>query len=786
MSSQPTNDHSTKRLSQAFSAFFQQVTIPNEHADSYRYHQFCTIARLLPLVSLATFFAAFCGLYFAWNPGNNELLVIWTSVLAIIASSELMVWWVYIARPSAHHVTKFMVYMLAFSIGLAGIFYAIITIHLFSLFSDHERIFLFAIVSAFLSSGGWLFASIPLVGLVWTISMSAGLIFGLIYLFGDTYFLLAVLAAVYCAFLCSAIIIFSRQYLKALISETEIENQHQTVSLLLHDFEEKATDWLWETNKKGHLRHLSQKLIEAAQSDAENLLAFPYIDIIENLLAKDEKHSLDQLHLLSKALASNSSFSDIVVPVNINGVTRWWSFSAKKLMDKTHQFNGWRGVASDITNSVLREREMIKQANTDTLTGIGNRLFFNDQLAALFPKADDIDASCALLLLDLDNFKLINDSFGHAAGDELLIEASKRLRDNTPDNAILARLGGDEFAMIVPHPALYAEIAILSSQLQHAISQPWHYGENLIEIHASIGIAFTSQAITRIDSLLRASDLALYAAKEAGRDAVRFFDPAMEEAANHKGQILGEMRQSIFNNEFVLHYQPQLDLSTEKLIGFEALVRWKHPKRGMIPPLDFIPIAEESGLILPLGSWVLEQACLEATKWPANTYVAVNVSAIQIERSDFLSEVKAVLQRTQLPPERLEIEITESVLMTDQTPAFNFLMGLKEIGVKIALDDFGTGFSSLSYLQNLPLDKIKIDQSFINLSDTDDKACAIIRTITQLAQALQLETIAEGIERNGQYQLLSGLGVNSGQGYLYARPMPADDIVAFIEGKKTP
>jgi EAL domain-containing protein (putative c-di-GMP-specific phosphodiesterase class I) len=181
---------------------------------------------------------------------------------------------------------------------------------------------------------------------------------------------------------------------------------------------------------------------------------------------------------------------------------------------------------------------------------------------------------------------------------------------------------------------------------------------------------------------------------------------------------------------------------------------------------------------------VLEQACLEAAKWPANTYVAVNVSAIQIERSDFLSEVKAVLQRTQLPPERLEIEITESVLMTDQTPAFSFLMGLKEIGVKIALDDFGTGFSSLSYLQNLPLDKIKIDQSFINLSDTDDKACAIIRTITQLAEALQLNTIAEGIERNGQYKLLSELGVNSGQGYWYARPMPAEEITAFIEGKK--
>lgn len=784
MSSQPNCYHHIKRIAQDFFSFFRRVSVPSEQVDSYRYHQFCTIARLLPLVSIATYFAVCFGLFFAWNQGHHGLLIIWSTTLSIIASSELVIWWVYIIRRTVQHVTKFIVYILALGIALAGILYAVLVLHLFSIFSDHERIFLFAITSAFISSGGWIFASIPLVGLLWTICLSVSLASGMLLLFGNSYLLMAVLVIIYCVFLCCVIVIFSRQYLKGLIAETEIEKQHQTVSLLLHDFEEKASDWLWETNKKGHLRHLSQKLIDATNASAESLLKLPYIRIIENLLAKKEKNSKAQLQTLSQALASNDNFSDIVVPVTIDDDTRWWSFSAKILLDKKQQYNGWRGVASDITSIVLREREMIKQANTDTLTGIGNRLFFNQQLAILFPKTDEQNAPCTLLLLDLDNFKMINDSFGHAAGDELLIEASKRLSENTPEDAILARLGGDEFALIVPHTTEYTATALLSRQLQSAIAQPWYYGENHIEIHASIGIAFTSQDITSIDTLLRASDLALYAAKEVGSDTVRFFEPAMEEAANNKGQILSEMRQSILNNEFVLHYQPQLNLITGEFIGFEALVRWKHPKRGMIPPLEFIPIAEESGLILALGSWILEQACLEATKWPSDTYVAVNVSAIQIERSDFLAEIQEVLNRTQLPHHRLEIEITESVLMKDKTPAFNFLMGLKNIGVNIALDDFGTGFSSLSYLQNLPLDKIKIDRSFIDLSDSDEKACAIIRTITQLADALQLNTIAEGIERTGQYKLLSDLGVNSGQGYLYARPMPAAEILSFIETKK--
>lgn len=777
---------SIQGLYQLIISFFNRSTIPNELADTYRYYQFCAIIRLLPLASATTYATSFLGLYFAWGTVNNGLLLVWSMLLTIMATSDLIVWWLYIIRDpkKARHVSKNMVYFLALKMGIAGILYAGLVIHLFGLFSDHERIFLSSIISAFLSSGGWMFASIPLVSLMWIISLSAGLIVGLLYFFGDTYLLLVVLTAVYCILLSCVIIIFSRQYLKGLIAETKIENQHHTVSLLLNDFEEKTSDWLWETNKNGYLRHLSQKLIDATHTDADQLSTLPYIHIIESLLAKNETNSAIQLKKISLALQDHNDFSDIVIPVYIKNETRWWSFSAKMLLDKEKNFNGWRGVTSDITNIVLREREMIKQANTDTLTGIGNRHFFNEQLSLLYSESAKHHSPCALMLLDLDGFKMINDSFGHAAGDELLIEASKRLSENIPKNTILARLGGDEFAIIIPNASGYSALTELSKKLQHIISQPWQHEGNQVEIHASIGIAFNNQKINSINALLRASDLALYTAKEAGRDAIRFFEPEMEEAADHKGQVLSEMKQSISNGEFVLHYQPQLDLVTGELIGFEALVRWQHPKRGLIAPLNFISIAEESGLIIPLGIWVLEQACLEAKKWPSNLYVAINVSYSQIERTDFLKEIKRILHDSQMPAHRLEIEITESVFMADQTHACHFLMGLKEMGINIALDDFGTGFSSLSYLQSLPLDKIKIDQAFISLSDKDDTTCAIIRSITQLAEALKLDTIAEGIERAGQYKLLSDLGVRSGQGYLYARPMPVEELPAFIKNEK--
>lgn len=325
-------------------------------------------------------------------------------------------------------------------------------------------------------------------------------------------------------------------------------------------------------------------------------------------------------------------------------------------------------------------------------------------------------------------------------------------------------------------------VEALGEKMQKAIAAPWLYEGNHIEIRASIGVAIPNKHIDSAEELMKASDLALYAAKAAGRDSLRFFTPAMGESAHNKQNLLSDMRKAIQNNEFFVNYQPQISLKTGLTTGLEALVRWQHPVRGLISPLEFISIAEESGLIIPLGSWVLHQACKDAITWPQNLRVAVNISAVQIEQSDLISTIKNTLDRTGLAHERLELELTESTLVGDSDHALVFLHTVRAMSVRVALDDFGTGFSSLSYLRAFPLDKLKIDQSFVSLldKDTDDKAIAIVETIVRLAQALNLETTAEGVETAAQQAALSHLGATCGQGYRYAKPMSAMDISAFI------
>ncbi|MBJ7536250.1 EAL domain-containing protein [Marinomonas sp. C1424] len=762
-----------------FSFLVKPPSIPSEHVDAYRAQQFRAIAAQLPLACFSTYLMAFIGFFFAWKGSHSLLLISFGLALILVATSELLLWWQYLIQDKTKKVTKTVVRVLAIELGLTGLLYAFITIYLFSIFSDHERIMLISGIAGFISCGGWIFASMPLVGLTWTISLCAGLIIGLVFLFGDTYILLEAMIAFYCLLLCGVTLVSYHKFLDNLMTQSEIEKQRQLVELLLNDFEEKASDWLWETDKYGCLRYVSLRLMEATGSDTETLIIRSYPNIIKGLLSASDDKDSKYLDTFMTSLGSKKDFNGIIVPVKVDDTTRWWSFSAKPLFDNDKQFNGWRGVTSDITDAYLHEKQMIRQANSDTLTGIGNRHFFNEKLTSFFNE-NTTNQPCALLLLDLDNFKMVNDSFGHATGDALLIEVTNRLKDTIPQNATLARLGGDEFAIILSSDLEQSAVTALCDKLQQTLTQPWRHGENHLEIHASIGIAFTQDNIHNTEKLLRASDLALYAAKDSGRDTIRFFTPDMEILANNKRQILNDIRQALTNNEFSLHYQPQIDLATNTIKGFEALVRWQHPKRGFILPSEFISLAEESGLIVPLGNWVLKQACLDAQKWPSHIYVAVNASAVQVERSDFLAEVKKIMTQTQLPYHRLEIELTESTLMANDNAALSLLNELKAIGVQIALDDFGTGFSSLSYLRTFPLDKIKIDRSFISLLESDDKAYAIIRTITQLAQTLHLSTTAEGIESETQCSILAGLSVNYGQGYLYAKPMSAEETLIFI------
>jgi diguanylate cyclase (GGDEF)-like protein len=386
-----------------------------------------------------------------------------------------------------------------------------------------------------------------------------------------------------------------------------------------------------------------------------------------------------------------------------------------------------------------------------------------------------------MLYLDLDHFKSINDTLGHSAGDELLKTIAERLRTCVRDVDTVARLGGDEFAIIQTSIEEPLEAAFLAQQIQEVIRRPCDFHGRKMVVDVSIGIALSPNDGTDADELLKKADLALYGAKADGRGTYRFFEPEMDARMRAWHTLENDLRNAIASGQLTLLYQPVVDLARDEISGVEALLRWKHPERGMIPPDDFIPIAEETGLIAQIGEWVLRTACADAARWPSDIRIAVNLSPAQLTGKNFVQMVVNALAMSGIPATRLELEITESLLMQNTFATLATLHQLRDLGVRIAMDDFGTGYSSLSYLRSFPFDKIKIDRSFIgDLSDKED-AVAIVRAVTRLARSFKMATTAEGVETEQQLACVRELGCNEMQGYLFSPPRPAFEISQLLK-----
>ena len=425
----------------------------------------------------------------------------------------------------------------------------------------------------------------------------------------------------------------------------------------------------------------------------------------------------------------------------------------------------------------LANRRVLELAQTDVLTGLPNRAFFLARLDQLNSQLKDSGPTFSILMLDLDRFKNVNDSLGHGAGDVLLRQVALRLKSAVRATDVLARLGGDEFAIIqegcedqrVCSTELAARIAKL-------VTEPFLLPGHRVEIGTSIGIAIAPDHGVDQEQLLKKADLALYRSKSAGRNCFTIYDEAMSAELEARNTLEGDLRDAIARCQLEVHYQPFMDANSGARRGFEALVRWRHPTRGLIPPDQFIPLAEETGLIVPLGEFVLRQACADAAAWPSDLAVAVNLSPIQFKEADLFDVICAALRDSGLSPQRLEIEITESVLLERGTENHAFMERLKHIGIELALDDFGTGYSSLSYLTAFPFDKIKIDKSFIRNLTHQPRSSAIISSIVTLARGLDMSVTAEGVETSEEFERLKELGVNFAQGYLFGRPQPVDRI----------
>ncbi|MGQ0659633.1 EAL domain-containing protein [Sphingosinicella sp.] len=427
-----------------------------------------------------------------------------------------------------------------------------------------------------------------------------------------------------------------------------------------------------------------------------------------------------------------------------------------------------------------REKRITQLAFNDSLTGLPNRAFFRQNLELELRQASRRgDRALALLCVDLDNFKAVNDTLGHPVGDELLRAVAARLGANVSD-ALVARLGGGEFTIVLARRDAHEEAGAIAARLIAALAEPFDIAGHQLTVGASVGIALSPGDGTDADALLKHADLALYQAKGEGGGVSRFFEAEMNARALARHTLESDLRRAIANGEFELYFQPLFDLETNRIGSFEALIRWNHPERGLVSPDEFIPLAEETGLIVPIGTWVIQAACRQAMQWPEDVRVAVNVSSVQFRKPGLANVLMQALAASGLDPKRLEVEITESVFLESTDALTGVLHSLRAMGVRIALDDFGTGYSSLSYLQSFPFDKIKIDRSFIEQLLSRAGSTAIVRAITDLARALGMETTAEGVENEDQLALLREQGCSSVQGYLFSRPVNAAGVMAAL------
>ena len=546
--------------------------------------------------------------------------------------------------------------------------------------------------------------------------------------------------------------------------------------LLLQNYEESRQGWFWSTDANGRMTYITESVAQMLGRSGADLLGAHFTE----LFLPADSHG-ERQRTLPFLLTRQSKFDELPLRAAIEGDERWWAVSGRPHFDG-NRFAGYRGSGTDITAQRRSAEDASRLALYDSLTGLANRFHISKKLDSTLAAFVQQQRSCAIMLIDLDRFKQVNDTLGHPAGDALLKQVAERLLKIVGDREMVSRLGGDEFQIILPDIEDRGKLGDMAADIIASLSQPYSVEGSRCIIGASVGVAIAPFDGRTSDDLIRNADLALYAAKGNGRGRFSFYSSDLHQSAEDRRTLEEDLRDALARGEMQLAYQPVVEAKSNIVTGVEALVRWNHPDRGVISPALFIPIAEETNLIWLLGEWVLRRACEDAARWPGNLRVAVNVSPIQFANPDLPKIVAHALATAGLSPDRLELEITESVFLGDSADTARMFAALKGLGVRLALDDFGTGYSSLGYLQSAPFDKIKIDQSFVRGATVKgSRNAAIIAAIVALAEALDMETTAEGIESLDQLDLIRKLNVSHVQGFVYSRPVPHDELVDHAE-----
>lgn len=567
------------------------------------------------------------------------------------------------------------------------------------------------------------------------------------------------------------------------LASNVLQEKTETVSLLLREFEDSGADWLWQTDTARAVTHTSPRFAYALEAEARSIDGQPLLKLIAGDAWETGIYP-DALHDLAERLKRREAFSNLLVPVTFNGKTRWWELSASPRLSEDGAFLGFRGVGSDVTEQRESADKISHLARFDTLTGLPNRLQLTETLGRALTESEKWRRRCGFFMIDLDRFKAVNDTLGHPVGDRLLAQVAKRLRMIMSENELCGRLGGDEFAVVLMDSYDTAYIEKLAKTIIDALSKPYEIDQNTLFIGASIGSAVGPMDGRTVELLMRSADLALYRSKEEGGNTHHSYQHKLHANAEEKRVLEYELRHALERNQLHLEYQPVVSANGDhEITGFEALLRWNNPKFGNVSPVKFIPIAEDARLIVPIGAWVLRQACKDAMSWPDSTKVAVNISVDQLTSPNFMDTVISALHDSKLPAWRLELEVTESIFLRDGGHTVQILDRLRKMGIKLSLDDFGTGYSSLGYLRNIRFDTIKVDRSFVQgAAKAKAESIAIIRAVVALSDALEITTTAEGVETEAEMIMIQQMGCTKIQGYYFGRPMAFADSIALFSG----
>lgn len=633
-----------------------------------------------------------------------------------------------------------------------------------------QQMTIVTLVTGMLGAGSFVLSPLPYASLAWVTAITLGSL-GALWFVGDVSSLIvALLLSLYSPIVVIGALSAWHKATALLHSQAQSVRQEQMLAVLLQDFEQNAGDAMWGTGSDGRLRHASARLQELLGLQADEQRSVTFVE----LLRRRSPHGAEQLQQLT---AAGHPFRDLKLLINDERGTVHLLMNGKYVTDENGAFLGWRGVIRDVTEKVRSEELLRQQAHTDSLTGLANRFTLRETLAWLIKQ----DRPLALLTIDLDRFKTVNDNHGHSTGDAVLQAVADRLRASVGPDALLARLGGDEFAVVLSSPIDIQNAAAVAQELVDALAEPVALSTRTLRVGASVGLTVREDEPVSLDGLLVQADMAMYAAKEAGRGQWASYTPLLGEISRRHLAIEQGLRTALERGELALHWQPKVDLASRRITGAEALMRWTHPLLGRISPAEFIPVAEQCGLIDALGRWALFEACRAGAGALAGLTVSVNVSPIQLQNKHFLITLRDALHASGLKPSHLELELTESVFIEDADQALQVLKAIRQTGVRLALDDFGTGFSSLSYLRSFPFDTLKIDQTFVAELLSKEHSLSIVRMITELAATLGMRTISEGIETEAQLQAVRAAGCHEIQGYLVSRPRSLEDFPSIAD-----